>query len=177
MKKSLKSQIESLLLVAGKPISLKEISNTLSTNVAEVQREINGLIEEYKERGFRIIKKGEKYLLASAQENGDIVARFLNEELRYDLSSAALETLAIIVYKQPITRAEIESIRGTDCSRILRVLMLRGLIEEVGRKEAPGRPILYGTTVKMITYLGLENDEQIPKLEDLPQAAAAYENQ
>lgn len=164
--KNLKSQIESLLLVAGKPISLKEIANSIGKNVGEIQNEINTLTAEYKDRGFRIIKKGEKYLLASAQENAELVAKFLNEELRYDLSPAALETLAIIVYKQPITRAEIESIRGTDCSRILRVLMIRGLIEEVGRKESPGRPILYGTTVKMLTYLGVESEEQLPKMEE-----------
>lgn len=166
MIQNLKSQIESLLLVAGKPVSLKEISNTVGANATLIQTELNKLIGEYKTRGFRIIKKGEKYLLASAQENAEIVAKFLNEELRYDLSPAALETLAIIVYKQPITRAEIENIRGTDCSRILRVLMIRGLIEEVGRKEAPGRPILYGTTVKMLTYLGLESEDQLPKIEE-----------
>ncbi|MEK7447663.1 MAG: SMC-Scp complex subunit ScpB [Patescibacteria group bacterium] len=165
--KNLKSQIESLLLVAGKPISLKEITNTIGENVVEIQKELNGLIEEYRDRGFRIIKKDEKYLLASAQENAELVAKFLNEELRYELSASALETLAIVVYKQPITRAEIESIRGTDCSRVLRVLMIRGLIEEVGRKEAPGRPILYGTTVKMLTYLGVEKEEDLPKMEEL----------
>ncbi|RJO59986.1 SMC-Scp complex subunit ScpB [candidate division WS5 bacterium] len=167
---NLKSQIESLLLVAGKPVSLKEISNTVGANATLIQTELNKLIEEYKTRGFRIIKKGEKYLLASAQENAEVVAKFLNEELRYDLSPAALETLAIIVYKQPITRAEIESIRGTDCSRILRVLMIRGLIEEVGRKEAPGRPILYGTTVKMLTYLGVENENQLPQMKEVASA-------
>ncbi len=167
MEKNLKSQIESLLLVAGKPVSLKEIANTIDGSVAEIQNELNSLIEEYKDRGFRIIKKDEKYLLASAQENAELVAKFLNEELRYDLSPAALETLAIVVYKQPITRAEIENIRGTDCSRVLRVLMIRGLIEEVGRKESPGRPILYGTTVKMLTYLGVENEDQLPKMEEL----------
>lgn len=165
--KNLKSKIESLLLVAGKPVSLKEIANNIGKSVAEVQNEINSLIEEYKNRGFRIIKKDEKYLLVSAQENAELVAKFLNEELRYELSAAALETLAIIVYKQPITRAEIENIRGTDCSRILRVLMIRGLIEEVGRKESPGRPILYGTTVKMLTYLGIESEDQLPKMEGI----------
>ncbi len=153
--------------MAGKPISLKEITNTIGENVVEIQKELNGLIEEYRDRGFRIIKKDEKYLLASAQENAELVAKFLNEELRYELSASALETLAIVVYKQPITRAEIESIRGTDCSRVLRVLMIRGLIEEVGRKEAPGRPILYGTTVKMLTYLGVEKEEDLPKMEEL----------
>jgi len=168
--KNIKSQIESLLLVAGKPISIKELANTLGHSIEGVQNEVDSLIEEYKNRGFRIIKKGEKYLLASAQENSEIVAKFLNEELRYDLSPAALETLAIIVYKQPLTRAEIENIRGTDCSRILRVLMIRGLIEEVGRKDSPGRPILYGTTVKMLTYLGLESEEQLPKMEEVAPA-------
>jgi len=171
MAKSLKSQIESLLLVAGKPITIREISNTIGHNISDIQKEIDSLIEEYKDRGFRVIKKGEKYLLASAQENAELVARFLNEELRYELSAAALETLAIIVYKQPITRAEIENIRGTDCSRVLRVLMIRGLIEEVGRKESPGRPILYGTTVKMLTYFGVEREEDLPKMEEIATSA------
>lgn len=168
--KNIKSQIESILLVSGKPISLKEIANIIGHNISDVQKEIDLLIEDYKNRGFRIIKKGENYLLASAQENAELVARFLNEELRYELSASALETLAIVVYKQPITRAEIESIRGTDCSRILRVLMIRGLIEEVGRKESPGRPILYGTTVKMLTYLGVEKEEDLPKMEEIAPA-------
>lgn len=168
--KNLKSQIESLLLVSGKPISLKEITNSIGKSVGEIQSEINTLTEEYKDRGFRIIKKDEKYLLASAQENAELVAKFLNEELRYELSAATLETLAIVVYKQPITRAEIENIRGTDCSRVLRVLMIRGLVEEVGRKESPGRPILYGTTVKMLTYLGVEKEEDLPKMEEMASA-------
>jgi len=169
-KQNLKSQIESLLLVAGKPVSLKDISQHIGQNAGEVQKEINVLIEEYKERGLRIIKKGEHYLLATASENAEVVSKFLNEELRHELTTPALETLSIIVYKQPITRAEIEDIRGTDCSRVLKVLMMRGLIAEIGRKEAPGRPILYGTTVKMLTYLGIESEDELPKIEGMATA-------
>lgn len=167
MKKNLKSQIESLLLASGKPISLKEIARIVGESVAGIQKEINSLTEEYKERGLRIIKQGESYFMVTASENAEVVAKFLNEELRYELSPAALETLAIVVYKQPVTRAEIEEIRGADCTKLVRTLMIRGLICEVGRKEAPGRPILYSTTAQMMTYLGIENEGELPKLEEV----------
>ncbi len=166
-KNNLKSQIESLLLVSGKPVSVKEMARIVSGSIDDIQKELNALIEDYKERGLRIIKQGENYFLATAGENAELVARFLNEELRYELSLAALEALAIVVYKQPVTRAEIEDIRGADSSKPLRTLMMRGLIEEKGRKEAPGRPILYGTTIKMLTYLGVESEDQLPKMEEV----------
>ena len=167
---NIKSQIESLLLASGKPISLKEMARIIGQNMVDIQKEINSLTQEYRERGLRIIKQGESYFMVTAGENAETVAKFLNEELRYELSPAALEVLAIVVYKQPITRAEIEDIRGADSSKSLRTLMMRGLICETGRKEAPGRPILYGTTVKMMAYLGIEDEKQLPRLEELQSA-------
>ncbi len=168
-KTNLKSQIESLLLASGKPISLKEMARIIGQSMADIQNEINSLTQEYRERGLRIIKQGERYFMTTAGENAETVAKFLNEELRYELSPAALEVLAIVVYKQPITRSEIEEIRGADSSKPLRTLMIRGLICETGRKDAPGRPILYGTTVKMMTYLGIEDEGQLQRLgEALP---------
>ncbi|MFA5584912.1 MAG: SMC-Scp complex subunit ScpB [Bacteriovoracaceae bacterium] len=165
MKKDLKSKIESLLLVTEVPIDLKELSRHLGINIALVKSEIEALTEEYKSRGIRIIKKGEQYVFGTAPENTNLVKTYLNEELRQELTSPSLEVLAIIIYKQPVTRAEIEEIRGADSSRNIRILLMRGLIEERGRKDTPGRPILYGTTLKLLTHFGLENESDLPKLE------------
>lgn len=163
---NLKSQIESILLVAGKPLGLKEIALAVGRAMADVEIEIKKIMSDYQERGIKIIKKGENFLLTTSPENAEIVSRFLNEELRHELSASALETLAIVVYKQPVTKAEIEEIRGTDSQKPLRTLLLRGLIEERGRKEAPGRPILYGSSMELLSYLGLKNEEEIPKIEE-----------
>lgn len=165
LKENLKSKIESLLLVSENPIDIRELSKSLAANASTIKTEIDELVRDYQDRGIRIIKKGEKYMFGTAPENTELVSTFLNEELRQELAPASLEVLAIIIYKQPITRAEIEEIRGADSSRNLRILLMRGLIEEKGRRETPGRPILYGTTLKLLTFFGLENESQLPKLE------------
>jgi segregation and condensation protein B len=163
--KKIKKIIESILLVAEKPVSIKELASCTEAMSSEVQKALAELIDEYKNRGIKIIKKGEYFSLVTDPENAEAVSKFLNEELRHDLSDAAIETLSIITYKQPVTRVEIEEIRGAQSDQILRNLLIRGLITEVGRKEAPGRPILYGTTMEFMQYFGFENEEQIPKFE------------
>lgn len=162
----IKNQIESVLLVAEKPVSVKELSGVLGVMVSAVNQALSELINEYKTRGLKIIKKGEYYSMVTSPENADIVSRYLNEELRHDLSDAAIETLSVVTYKQPVTRMDIEEIRGANSDQIIRNLMLRGLIGEVGRKEAPGRPILYGTTMEFLQYFGFEGEHQIPKFEN-----------
>lgn len=163
--KKIKKLIESILLVAEKPVATKELSICTGAMASEVQKALTELIDEYKNRGIKIIKKGEFFSLVTDPENGEAVSKFLNEELRHDLSEAAIETLSIITYKQPVTRIEIEEIRGVQSDQILRNLLIRGLVTEVGRKEAPGRPILYGTTMEFMQYFGFENEVQIPKFE------------
>ncbi|MCL5094301.1 MAG: SMC-Scp complex subunit ScpB [Patescibacteria group bacterium] len=162
----LKGKIESILFVAEKPVSLKELALLTGAMITDVQQTMKELIDEYSKKGIRIIRKGEYFHFVSAPENSETIAKYLNEELRHDLSEAALETLAIITYKQPVTRMEIEEIRGVNCEALIRNLMIRGLITEVGRKEAIGRPILYGTTMEFLQYLGLENENQLPKIEE-----------
>lgn len=164
--KDLKSIIESILLVAEKPVSIKELADVSGKSHTDIQAACAELAKEYKNRGIRLIQKNEHFHLVSAPENSEYVSKFLNEELRHDLTKAALETLAIITYKQPITRMEIEEIRGANSEYLIRNLMIRGLITEVGRKETVGRPILYGTTIEFLQYLGLENEEQLPKIEE-----------
>ena len=165
--KNTKSIIESLLFVSEKPISVREIADVSGIMVAEVQSTLKEIEAEYREKGIRLIRKGEYFSFISAPENAKEVSALLNEELRHDISPAAIEALAIVTYKQPITRAEIEEIRGVNSDQIVRNLMIRGLITEVGRKEAVGRPILYGTTMEFIQYFGLDSEEKLPKIDDL----------
>lgn len=163
--KKTKSIIESILLVAEKPVSAKELSLCAKAMISEVQESLLELMREYEKRGIKIIKKGEYYSLVTDPENAGAVCRFLNEELRHDLSSASLETLSIITYKQPVTRIDIEEIRGVSSGQILRNLLIRGLVQEVGRKESPGRPILYGTTMEFLQYFGLKDEKEIPTID------------
>lgn len=165
--KNIKSIIESILLVAEKPVSIKELATVTAVQMSEIQKASSELIESYKGKGIRIIKKGDLLHIVSSPENSDYIAKYLNEELRSDISKAALETLAIITYKQPVTRSEVEEIRGVNSDYLVRNLMIRGLVGEVGRKEAVGKPILYGTTVEFLQHFGLENEDQLPNIDDI----------
>lgn len=160
-----KNLVESILLVAEKPVTAKELATTTGVVVAEIKKVLAELIEDYKDRGIKITKKDELYSMVTDPECAEVVSRFLNEELRHDLSDAAIETLSIVTYKQPITRVEIEDIRGVSSDQIVRNLMVRGLIAEIGRKETPGRPILYGTTMEFLQFFGLTDESQIPKFD------------
>lgn len=164
---NLKSKLESLLFVAEKPVSVKEFADVTGVMVSEIQTTLTEIGKEYEARGIRLVRKGEYFSFVSAPENAKEVSALLNEELRHDLSQAALETLAIVTYKQPLTRMEVEDIRGVNTDQIIRSLMIRGLIAEVGRKEAIGRPILYGTTMEFVQYFGLNTEESLPKIEEL----------
>lgn len=166
-KKNLKSILESLLFVAEKPVSTKELASVTGIMIGEVQIALSEIGKDYESRGIRLVRKGEYFSFVSAPENAKEVSSLLNEELRHDLSQAALETLAIVTYKQPITRMEIEDIRGVNSDQIVRSLMIRGLIAEVGRKETVGKPILYGTTMEFVQYFGLNTEESLPKIEEL----------
>ena len=163
----IKSIVESLLFVAEKPLLLREIAEASGLIISDIQVALKELEKDFFGRGISLVSKGEYFALVSAPENSKEVSRLLNEELRHDLSQAALETLAIVTYKQPLTRAEIEEIRGVNSDQIVRNLMIRGLITEIGRKETVGKPILYGTTMEFVQYFGLEKEESLPKLEDL----------
>ncbi len=162
---NLKSIIESILFVAEKPISLNELKSITKESVADLKTVLGEIQNEFQEHGFNVVVKDNYYQLVSSPKNSDIIAKFFNEELRRDLSQAALEILAIISYKQPITRVEIDKIRGVHSGESVRNLMIRGLIEEKGRKDSPGRPILYGTTINFLKHLGLSNVEELPQVE------------
>jgi segregation and condensation protein B len=159
-----KSIIEGILFVAGEPISVAQLAEVMEAKKSLVKKALLSLVEDYQERGLRIQYEGERVQMVTAPEMASCVERFLGLQLSGKLSMAALETLAIVAYRQPITRSEIESIRGVNCQGLLRNLMTQGLIEAVERLDTVGRPLVYGTTFEFLQYFGLENLAQLPTL-------------
>lgn len=164
----LRSQIESLLFVANDPVSVGHLALVLEVSTDQVEEALELLTYEYGSRGMRLQRRGQRVQLVTAPEAAELVRKFLGLELSGRLSPAALETLAIVAYRQPATRAEIEAIRGVNSDSVLRTLVNRGLIEEQGRLEQVGRPFLYGTTFDFLQQFGLSSLDQLPPLEITP---------
>jgi len=164
---SLAARVESLLFVADAPVSVGRLAEALEATAGQVERALADLEVAYDGRGLRLQRAGNRVQLITVPEAASAVERFLGLEARTRLSRAALETLAIIVYRQPITRPEIEFIRGVGSDSVLRTLLSAGLIEEVGRATTVGRPILYGTTFEFLQHFGLRSMDELPPLEEL----------
>ncbi len=160
----LKLIVESVLFVADEPVEVSALARIAEAELADVQQAVDVLAEDCRHRGVRIQRTESAVQMVTAPEVTPYVERFLGVEEDHRLSHAALETLAIIAYKQPITRQAIESIRGVNCDRALASLRARSLITEVGRAHAPGRPYLFGTTFRFLEYFGLEKPEDLPAL-------------
>jgi len=166
-KNSLKSSIESLLFVSGEPVKLAKIAKICEVPKDDVSREIGALNADYKnsESGFFIIQKDDSAQLGTNPRNSEIVSRLISGELQADLSRSALEVLAIIAYRGPITRVQIDTVRGVNCSYVLRGLMVKGL---VGRKEtADIRGYLYEISFDFLKSLGIANVQELPDWENL----------
>ncbi|MFC3882776.1 SMC-Scp complex subunit ScpB [Bacillus songklensis] len=162
-----KSVIESLLFVAGdEGLALAQISEVLNIKNEEAVQAVQELQKDYQEtkRGIEIIEIAGTYQLATKTENVEYVKRLIEVPTNQSLSQAALETLAIVAYRQPITRVEIEEIRGVKTERPLQTLVAKALIKEVGRAEGAGRAILYGTTKEFLSYFGLKSIDELPPL-------------
>lgn len=162
-----KSVIESLLFVAGdEGLSLAQISDALTIQKEKAEQIIKEMCKDFKEenRGIEIIEVAGTYQLATKKENVEYVKRLVDTPSAQSLSQAALETLAIVAYRQPITRVEIEEIRGVKTERPLQTLVAKVLIKEVGRADGAGRAILYGTTKEFLSYFGLKTIEELPAL-------------
>ncbi len=157
--------VESLLFVASEPAPITQIAEALEVKVAEVEQALAELNAEIGARGMRVQRKGDKVQLTTQPECAPYVEKFLGLDLTTRLSKPALETLAIIAYQQPVTRAQIEHVRGVNCDGVLSTLLNRGLIEEVGRLETAGRPIQYGTTFAFLQHFGLRGLEDMPLLQ------------
>jgi len=163
------SIIESLLFVSGESLNIKEIASIIECSVKfaeELLAEFSELYNEEK-RGIRLIRINDSYQLVTKEENSTYVQKLLKTNSRQSLSQAALETLAIIAYNQPITRISIDEIRGVKSDRAVLTLVERNLIKDVGRLEVAGRPILYTTTEEFLKYFGLTNIGEMPSLEDI----------
>jgi segregation and condensation protein B len=156
--------VESLLFVADAPVPVSQLAEAAERDMGEIEATLQAMAESYARRGMRLQRKGDLVQLVSAPEAASYIERFLGLSLSSKLSAAALETLAIIAYQQPITRPQIEAIRGVSSDGVLRTLMSKGLIEEVGRLETVGHPILFGTTFEFLRYFGLESLKDLPPL-------------
>ena len=164
---NLKSQLESLLLVSAKPLSLRKIAETLKVKTKVAEEVTDQLILEYNQNGggIRLLKNNGQIQLASSPENTDLVRQYLKEDLIGELSEPSLETLTIIVYRQPVTKAEMEQIRGINCSLILRNLMIRGLVEAEYDKERA--VTVYAVTMDFLKFLGVSSVAELPDFEKL----------
>ena len=160
--------VESLLFVADQPVTARQLANVLEVEEAAVEGALSALDEAYVDggRGLRLQRKGDRVQLVTVPEAAPHIQRLLGLELSGPLSQAALETLSIVAYRQPVTRAQVEAIRGVNSDGVLRTLVGRGLIESVGRLEQVGRPILYGTTFEFLQQFGLRSVGELPALED-----------
>lgn len=162
--------IEALLFVAGdEGLSLEELSTLLESSTQEIYAALTQLQQKYESEksGLTLLEVGNRFELATKKEFSDIVKKYAVSPFATSLSQAALETLAIIAYKQPVTRMEVDEIRGVQSSGSIHKLVLRDLIEEKGRVEAPGRPIIYGTTDYFMNYFGLKTLLELPDISEL----------
>lgn len=156
--------LESILFVASGPTPVGRLAKALDVSATAVESLLRDLEEIYALRGLRLQWSGGNVQLTTAPEASDVVERFLGLEVTSRISQAALEVLAIIAYMQPITRPQIDQIRGVNSDGALRTLLSKGLVEEMGRMETPGRPILYGTTPQFLQQFGLARVEDLPPL-------------
>ncbi|MFQ5436701.1 MAG: SMC-Scp complex subunit ScpB [Anaerolineae bacterium] len=156
--------LESILFVASGPVNTGRLAKALEITPAAVARLLDALEQDCRQRGIRLQWSGNAVQLTTHPAASSVVERFLGLEVTTRLSPAALEVLAIIAYMQPITRPQVDEIRGVNSDTSLRTLLATGLIEEVGRKETPGRPILYATTPEFLQHFGLSTLELLPPL-------------
>jgi len=160
----LKLIIESILFVADEPVEIAAFARISGHNEGAVLDAVDAIAADFQGRGLRIQRAAGAVQMVTAPEFAPFVEQFLGVDEDHRISHAALETLAIIAYKQPVGRTTIEAIRGVNCDRALATLRARGLVTEVGRASAAGRPYLYGTTFRFLEHFGLEKPEDLPPL-------------
>jgi segregation and condensation protein B len=162
--------LEAILFVADEPVEIAELARTLAVSMSATRGLVDRLAEQCTGRGIRVQRQGTRVQLVTAPEAGTFVHRFLGARSEQRLSPAALETLAIIAYRQPVTRPALEAIRGVNCDHAIATLKARGLVEEVGRADGAGRPVLFGTTMAFLQHFGLSHPSELPPL---PEQASA----
>jgi segregation and condensation protein B len=167
-KKFLKTCIEGILFISDVPVKIKSICDVLNTDKGTALSIIKELQNEYvdEDRGFVLREVGGGYRLYSNPSITDILKHFVHSNIRVHLTKAALETLAIIAYRQPVTRTQIAEIRGVKTDSVVLNLLNKGLVKDAGRLKEPGNPIIYKTTDKLLEVLGLNDINELPSLEN-----------
>lgn len=164
---TIKSVFESLMFVYGEPLTVKQAADLMKIDQSEAYAYFKELQAEYKEKGGGIVIReiDKAFQFCTVSENREYIERLLNPIKKKRLSQSALEVLAIVAYNQPVTRIDVEGIRGIKCDRMLESLIDKGLLQEAGRSTAVGRPILYSTTRLFLEHFGLESIEDLPDIE------------
>jgi len=170
---ALSAIIEALLFVADEPVTMARLAQATETSIEQVEAVLAKLDADDKQRGLRLQRKGDRVQLTTHPDAAPIIERFLGLEATSKLSAAALETLAIVAYQQPCTRAQVEAVRGVNSDSVLKNLLSKGLVEELGRLETVGHPIIYGTTFEFLQQFGLSSLLELPPL--LPTEAETLE--
>lgn len=160
----LKTLVEAFVLVSDGPVSKEILAQTLAQDEATIESLLAEIESDYSTRGIRLQRMRDRAQFVSAPEVSEQVQKFLGLDTAPRLSPAALETLAIVAYRQPVTRPQIENIRGVNCDGVIHTLLARNLIESVGELETVGHPTLYATTFDFLHYFGLTSLEQLPPL-------------
>ena len=171
-----RGRVEAILFVAGEPVLVSDMAKARELSESDMSHVLDLLVNEYdfEQRGFCLKRFGKHVQLATRAIYADWVERLLQPVQKQSLSQAAMETLAVVAYRQPVTKAEIEQIRGVKCDYSIASLSNKGLIEEVGRKDTVGRPILYGTTDEFLNHFGIGSLDQLPALpQDLKEQTEA----
>jgi len=170
-----KSALEAFLFLSGEPVTFSAVKDVIELPESEIKRLFDELIIEYRERnkGLLVVEIANGYQMVTNPECEEWVKKFRSTHISSRLSMPSLETLAIIAYKQPTIRAEIEQIRGVNSDSAIRTLLEKRLVKIMGRKEVPGRPFLYGTTREFLQYFGLKDLTELPTLKDLVREEAA----
>lgn len=167
----LKKALECMLFVTPQPLSVQHVAKCLNIDELEIERAIHELRLDMADRGLQIVRVAGGYQMCTRPEYASYISALL-KPVRTRLSRAALETVAIIAYRQPITQPEIDAVRGVNSEGVIKTLLERNLIRQVGRRDSVGRPILYGTTEEFLNYFGLNDLSELPELGDIELAEA-----
>ncbi|MCC7117360.1 MAG: SMC-Scp complex subunit ScpB [Anaerolineales bacterium] len=161
---SLAAKLEAMLFVSAEPVALAQLAAALEVSSSVVEKGLKELEEALVKRGLRLQRNAGRVQMTTAPEGASLVEKFLGLEAVTHLSRAALETLAIIAYQQPCTRPHVDSVRGVNSDGMMKSLLSKGLIQEAGRAEGPGRPILYSTSPEFLQHFGLSSIIELPPL-------------
>lgn len=174
--KTIKSALESMMFTWGEPLEAKDAAEVFNMEWKEIYDLFIELQEEYEQegRGIQIRRIDKSFQFVTSEENYEFIEKLCTPVKKKKLSQSALEVLAIVAYKQPVTRGEVEAIRGIKCERVLEGLAKKNLIKEVGRSNGLGRPILYGTTDEFLQYMNLDSIKDLPQLEEMENGAENF---